>query len=66
MSTQRHAVNVLFSEVDYTRLVREAAELTVKEGRRVSIAELVRRLTLSEANQAGGKLEVSEQGDIHE
>ena len=47
MSTQRHAVNVLFSEAEYVKLVRKAAELTVEEGRRVSVAELVRRLTLS-------------------
>ena len=47
MSTQRHAVNVLFNEVEYVKLVRKAAELTVEEGRRVSVAELVRRLTLS-------------------
>ena len=66
MSTERHAVNVLLSEIDYVRLVREAAELTVREGRRVSIAELVRRLTLSEANQEGGKLMTSEHGDTHE
>ena len=47
MSTQRHAVNVLFGEAEYIKLVRKAADLTVKEGRRVSVAELVRRLTLS-------------------
>ena len=47
MSTQRHAVNVLFGEAEYVKLVRKAAELTIEEGRRVSIAELVRRLTLS-------------------
>ena len=47
MPTKRHAVNVLFSEIEYVTLVRRAAELTVAEGRRVSVAELVRRLTLS-------------------
>ena len=47
MSTQRHAVNVLFGEAEYVNLVRKAAELTIEEGRRVSIAELVRHLTLS-------------------
>ena len=47
LSTQRHAVNVLFSEAEYVKLVRLAAEPTVQEGRRVSLAELVRRLTFS-------------------
>jgi hypothetical protein len=47
VATQRHAVNVLFSQAEYIRLVRSAAELTIKEGRRVSLAELVRRLTFS-------------------
>ena len=47
MPARRHAVNVLFDEAEYVKLVREAADLTVREGRRVSLAELVRRLTLS-------------------
>jgi len=47
VSTRRHAVNVLFEEAEYIKLVRKAADLTVNEGRRVSVAELVRRLTLS-------------------
>ena len=47
MSSQKHAINVLFSEAEYVKLVRQAAELTIKEGRRVSVTELVRRLTLS-------------------
>ncbi len=47
MPVRRHAVNVLFDEAEYVKLVREAADLTVREGRRVSLAELVRRLTLS-------------------
>ena len=46
MFTQRHAANILFSEAEYVKLVRMAAELTVKEHRRVSIEELVRRLTV--------------------
>ena len=46
MSTQRHAINVLFSEAEYVKLVRMAAELTVDEGRRVSVAELVREANL--------------------
>lgn len=51
MSAHRHAVNVLFDEVEYIKLVRKAADLTVKEGRRVSVAELVRRLTLSKDDE---------------
>ena len=47
MPERKHAVNVLFGEKGYAVLVREAAELTLEEGRRVSVAELVRRLTLS-------------------
>ena len=47
MPERKHAVNVLFSENGYGVLVREAAELTLEEGRQVSVAELVRRLTLS-------------------
>ena len=44
---EKHPVNVLFTKADYTRLVRRATELTLREGRRVSVAELVRRLALS-------------------
>jgi len=44
---EKHAVNVLFSKAEYARLVRWATELTLEEGRRVSVAELVRRLALS-------------------
>ena len=39
----KHAVNVLFNEQEYATLVWEAAELTLEEGRRVSVANLVRR-----------------------
>ncbi len=55
MATQRHAVNVLFRETEYVKLVRKAAELTVEEGRRVSVAELVRRLTLSKDDELVGE-----------
>lgn len=48
MSSKKRAVSVLFNEEEYSELVRIAAELTLSEGRRVSIAELVRRATLSE------------------
>ena len=41
---RKHAVNVLFPEEEYAKLVRKAAELTLQEGRRVSVANLVRRL----------------------
>ena len=51
LSAHRHAVNVLFDEIEYIKLVRKAADLTVKEGRRVSVAELVRRLTLSKDDE---------------
>ena len=44
---EKHPVNVLFSKADYAKLVRRATELTLREGRRVSVAELVRRLALS-------------------
>lgn len=47
MSSKKRAVSVLFDEEEYSVLVRIAAELTLSEGRRVSIAELVRRATLS-------------------
>ena len=47
MSTRTRAVSVLFEESEYAVLVRKAAELTLSEGRRVSVAELVRRATLA-------------------
>ena len=47
MLKEKHAVNVLFTKAEYARLVRRATELTLREGRRVSVAELVRRLALS-------------------
>lgn len=47
MPKEKHPVNVLFSRAEYARLVRRATELTLEEERRVSVAELVRRLTLS-------------------
>ena len=48
MSTQKKAVSVLFTEQEYAWMVRRGAELTLQEGRRVSVAELVRRLVLAE------------------
>ena len=48
MSSDKRAVSVLFNEEEHAVLVRRAAELTLDEGRRVSIAELVRRATLSQ------------------
>ena len=48
MSTSKRAVSVLFEEEEYAGLVRKAAELTLSEGRRVSVAELVRRATLAQ------------------
>ncbi len=48
MSSKKRAVSVLFDDDEYAVLVRIAAELTLSEGRRVSVAELVRRATLSE------------------
>ena len=47
MSTRTRAVSVLFEESEYAVLVRKAAELTLSEGRRVSVAELLRRATLA-------------------
>ena len=47
MSTSKRAVSVLFGEEEYADLVRKSAELTLSEGRRVSVAELVRRATLA-------------------
>jgi hypothetical protein len=43
----KHPVNVLFTKDEYVGLVRRATELTLEEGRRVSVAELVRRLTFT-------------------
>lgn len=51
MSTSKRAVSVLFEEEEYADLVRKSAELTLAEGRRVSVAELVRRATLAEYMQ---------------
>ena len=48
MSTKKRPVSVLFDDEEYATLVRRAAELTLSEGRRVSVAELVRRATLAE------------------
>ena len=48
MSTRTRAVSVLFEEGEYAGLVRKATELTLAEGRRVSVAELVRRATLAQ------------------
>ena len=47
MSSSKHPVSVLFDDEEYARLVRKAAELTLVEGRRVSVAELVRRATVA-------------------
>lgn len=47
MSTKKHPVSVLFTDEEYAKLVRRAAELTLEEGRRVSVAELVRRGSLA-------------------
>ena len=46
----KHPVNVLFTKDEYVGLVRRATELTLKEGRRVSVAELVRRLTFTNSD----------------
>ena len=48
LSTKKRAVSVLFDDDEYAGLVRKAAELTLSEGRRVSVAELVRRATLDQ------------------
>ena len=57
MTVRRHAVNVLFDEAEYVKLVRKAADLTVREGHRDSLAELVRRLTLSKGENDDDKEE---------
>ncbi len=62
MSTSKKAVSVLFDDEEYADLVRKSAELTLAEGRRVSVAELVRRATLAEYTQkrkAAEQLKVS-------
>ena len=51
MAREKHPVNILFTKAEYAKLVRKATELTLEEERRVSVAELVRRLALS--NQDG-------------
>lgn len=48
LSSKKRAVSVLFDDDEYAVLVRVATELTLHEGRRVSVAELVRRATLTE------------------
>ena len=50
LSTRKRAVSTLFEEEEYAGFVRKAAELTLEEGRRVSVAELVRRLALAQFN----------------
>ena len=47
MHTNKRAVSVLFQDEEYADLVRKSAQLTLAEGRRVSVAELVRRATLA-------------------
>ena len=60
MSTRTRAVSVLFEESEYAVLVRKAAELTLSEGRRVSVAELVRRATLSRYTEAPENVAINE------
>ena len=55
LSTRKRAVSTLFDEEEYARFVRQAAELTLEEGRRVSVAELVRRLALAQFNHSHDK-----------
>ena len=43
MSAHRRLINVLFDEAAYVKFAREAADLVVREGSRVLLAELVRR-----------------------
>ena len=62
MPDQKHPVNVLFAKAEYARLVRRAADLTLKEGRRVSVAELVRRLAMSNQDGFHEPLEESRAG----
>ncbi|MDP6455385.1 MAG: hypothetical protein QF898_19045 [SAR202 cluster bacterium] len=47
MSTSKKAISVLLNLDEYEMLVRKSAELTLAEGYRVSVAELVRRATLA-------------------
>ena len=60
MSTNKRAVSVLFEEQEYVGLVRKATELTLAEGRRVSVAELVRRATLAQYANAQDKIPANE------
>ena len=60
MPKEKHAVNVLFTRAEHARVVRWATELTLEEGRRVSVAELVRRLTIS--NEQGFREELEATG----
>ena len=39
MHTNKRAVSVLFQDEEYADLVRKSAQLTLAEGRRVSVAE---------------------------
>ena len=55
MPKTKHAVNILFSQAEYARLVREATDLTLKEEKRVSVAELVRRLALANECRPQGR-----------
>ena len=57
MPEEKHPVNVLFTKREYTKLVRRATELTLIEGRRVSVAELVRRLVILGDNRLHTELE---------
>ena len=59
MPEEKHPVNVLFSKPKYANLVRRATELTLREGRHVSVAELVRRLILSGEHGSYQELETS-------
>jgi len=58
LSSKKRAVSVLFDDEEFSGLVRIAAELTLSEGRRVSIAELVRRATLSQFGKHAGAAKV--------
>ena len=62
MPKEKHPVNVLFTRAEHSRLVRWATELTLQEGRRVSVAELVRRLTVSNGNGSHEGMEGSGAG----
>ena len=69
MPKEKHPVNVLFTKAEYASLIWRATELTLKEERRVSVAELVRRLVLSkgdlrEAETEGAGLGLTPDRDI--